>query len=103
MAKERRGYSREFKIQAVKAAGSGEKSVTQVARELGISPEQLHRWRREYEAVNGAVRPEDVFPGNGKMTAIEAENARLRRENEVLRQERDILKKAAAFFAKESN
>lgn len=101
--KARQGYTREFKIQAVKAAGAGDKSVAQVARELGISAEQLHRWRREYELAAGATRPEDVFRGNGKMTAENEEIARLRRENERLREERDILKKAAAFFAKESH
>lgn len=104
MAKQqRRGYSREFKIEAVKAATRGDKSVTQVARELGVSAEQIHRWRREYEAAAGTVRPEDVFRGNGKMTAENAELVRLRREVDELREERDILKKAAQFSAKESH
>jgi transposase-like protein len=37
-----------------------------------------------------------------RLSRLERENERLRRENELLRMDREILKKAAAFFAKES-
>ena len=55
MAKqERRGFSREFKIEAVKAAAAGDKPITQLARELGIRASQIHRWRRQIEARHDA-------------------------------------------------
>ena len=102
MAKEeRRGFSREFKIEAVRAADAGDKPITQVARELGIRPDQIYRWRRQLEARAGAPVT-DVFPGNGKLSSEDEEIRRLRREVAQLREERDILKKATAFFAKES-
>ncbi len=101
MAKqERRGFSREFKLEAVRAATAGDKRVTDVARELGVNAEQIHRWRRLFEQ-----RPElsasDMFPGNGKLTSQDEELRRLRQELAKVREERDILKKATAFFAKQ--
>ncbi len=102
MAKqERRGFSREFKIEAVRAASAGDKAITQVARELGIRPDQIHRWRRQLAERAGAPAAE-VFPGKGKLSSEDEEMRRMRREIAQLREERDILKKATAFFAKES-
>ena len=64
---------------------------------LGIHPNVLYRWRKEFLEDN-----EESFPGQGKMKASDEEVARLRREVAMLREDREILKKAAAFFAKES-
>jgi len=68
-----------------------------VARELGIHPNVLYRWRKEY--LNDRV---ESFPGQGKMKASDEEVARLRREVAQLREERELLKKALVFFSKES-
>ncbi len=96
MAEIRRQFSREYKLEAVRLITEGRRTPGEVARELGIRPDMLRRWKREAETL-----PAAVFPGHGNAVGAEEELRRLRRENEVLRQEREILKKATAFFAKE--
>jgi len=101
MAEPKRKFTREFKIEAVRLAASGEKPLAQVARELGILPNLLRNWRRQVAGHEGQAAA-DVFPGNGCLPSQEDELRRLRREVESLRQERDFLKKTAQYFAKES-
>jgi len=102
--RERRVFSAEFKMEAVRLMRERQKlgvSLSQIGRELGVGPDLLRRWAERLEQRAGRP-PRDVFPGNGKLPEAEEELRRLRRENAVLRQERDFLKHAAAFFAKES-
>jgi len=100
MAKEqRRKYSREFKEEAVKLVTEQGYKVSEAARNLGIHANVLGRWKREMEKQKAAAGNSS---GNGGTQVLEAELMQLRRENERLRMEREILKKAAAFFAKES-
>jgi transposase len=97
MVQERRKYDPEFKREAVRLAEESEKSVAQVARDLGIHRNVLYRWRKEL--IEGA---QEAFPGQGKFKASDEEMRRLKRDLEIARQERDILKKALVFFAEES-
>lgn len=90
-----RKFTREFKERAVQLTLEENKTVRQVAAELGISEKMLYRWRSEH-ARDG----QDAFRGNGRLTSSDSELARLRRENAELKMERDILKKATAWFAK---
>ena len=94
MKKERRQYSREFKLEAIRLWQSTEKSAREVEDDLGITRGRLYRWKRELEAQG-----EDSFPGHGRMPAADEELRRLRRELEIIKQERDILKKAVAIFS----
>lgn len=96
MVRHRRSYTREFKLEAVRLAHESEKSVSQIARELGIHPTILGRWIKQFE-----VDPEQAFPGKGHLKDHDEEVRRLRRELERVTQERDILKKAVAIFSKE--
>lgn len=98
MVKKRRRYAKEFKLEAVQLARESEKTVAEVARDLGVLPSLLHRWIQQLEVRDA----EEAFPGNGKVAEPEEEVRRLRRELERVKQERDFLKKAAAFFARES-
>jgi transposase len=93
----RRKYTKEFKMEAVRLAEEGDVSVEEVARELGIHPNTLYKWRRQYLADG-----EEAFPGHGKLKASDDEVRQLRRELARVREERDILKKALAFFSRES-
>lgn len=98
MKRTRRKFTREFKQEAVRLVTEQGYSVKEAAENLGIGENMLRRWKNELEA-NGKV----AFPGNGNLISPEEELRRLREENKRLRMEREILKKAAAFFAKESN
>lgn len=98
MAKQRRNFTREFKVEAVRRITAEKKSLPEVARELGLGESLLRGWE-----VALAAEGEQAFPGKGNPTAAEEELHRLRAENHRLRMERDILKKATAFFARESS
>jgi len=89
----RRKYDRQFKIDAVQLWESSGKSMAEVARELGIAPNRLYRWKDEF-----AMEAENAFPGNGR--SRDEEMARLRKEYAEVKMERDILKKALAIFSK---
>jgi transposase len=97
MAKQRRTYTREFKIEAVKLVTEKGQSVAEAARSLGIGETLLRSWK---DAL--AKAPEQPFPGQGNRSALDDEMHRLKTENKRLQAERDILKKALAFFAKEA-
>ncbi len=92
--KEQRVFTQEFKREGVQLAETSGKSMTQIARDLGISDSALHAWRKQF-----AVHGNQAFPGKGHQTELEEENRRLRRENDILKQEREVLKKAVRIFA----
>ena len=81
---QRRKFSREFKLEAVRLVRERGVSVAQACRDLDVHENVLRRWVKELGAD-----PKQAFPG-------------LRREVTKLKAERDILKKAAAYFARES-
>lgn len=80
-------YSREFKIEALRLANTGDKPATQVARELGIRVNQLHKWKQQPEAEEARGMPAK------RGRPVDSELDRLRRENTRLREENDLLKK----------
>lgn len=92
--KARRSFSKEFKLSAIEPALNGDKSLNQVAKELGIRPNILRRWKAEYENLGG-----NAFPGSGNLPLDAAEAARLKREHRRLTIENEILKKALAIFS----
>ena len=96
MTKTRQKYEREFKQKAVELSYA-RGNAKEIAKELGILPELLYRWRREYQQYD-----KNSFPGRGKpkMTDLERENARLQRELRDAKMERDILKKAVSIFSR---
>jgi transposase len=88
-------YPPEFRAEAIRLARAPGHSVRQVARDLGIANESLPRWIIEADIERGDAP---------RLTTDErAEQTMLRRENRTLRIEREILKKAAAFFARETD
>jgi len=95
--KERRTFTREFKLEAVRLSMEEGRSGAEVARELGIHRNLLYKWRKEF-----LEDEEESFPGRGNLKASEAELQRLRREVARLREDQEILKKALVFFSKES-
>jgi transposase len=100
MAKARRTFSREFKIEAVKLVTEKGLSIAEAARSLGLHENQLRTWKKALEEESNGEQP--AFPGHGNRPALEDEIHRLRTENKRLIMERDILKKATALFAREA-
>src|SRR6202043_865597 len=94
---ERRRFTREFKLEAVRLIRDRGVSYAQASQDLKVHATQLRNWVKVF-----ADDPEEAFPGNGRMKPEQLEIARLKREVAKLKAERDILKKAAAYFAKES-
>jgi len=94
--KTRRQYTEDFKQEAVRLVRESARPVAQVARDLGIPENLLYRWRAQHRQAEsqGTTRAGQ---------RIEAEELmRLKRELTRVTQERDFLRRAAAFFAKES-
>jgi len=73
--KDRKHYSREFKLEAVKLCEESGKPLASIARELDISVHQLRNWR-----FITKQKGENAFPGNGRKTTSD-ELSRLRKEN----------------------
>lgn len=90
-------YSNEFKAEAVKLVTEQGYRQTEAAKRLGINAKNLSRWVKERVTVG--LLPKSRL----RLTAEQEELQHLRKEVKRLKMERDILKKAAAFFANESN
>lgn len=91
-----RQFSKQFKMDAVELTAKGEKSIKEIAEDLGLRPALLYRWRQKYFTAK-----EDAFPGTGNAKDAETERIRqLERELRLVSEERDILKKACAVFMK---
>jgi transposase len=88
-----RRYSEEFKRDAVALVRSSGKTVTEVAREIGVSAEGLRNWVKQDQVDRGQGAPVEL-------TTAEREELRQPREQaETI----EVLRKAAVFFAKESD
>lgn len=98
MSKERRNNSKEFKLEAIQLYENGERSVSEVERELGITKGLLWKWRA---SLAKSPKEEETFPGNGRMADPEARIRQLERENHQLRQDKEILKKVLEMFSKD--
>ncbi len=96
MAKrKRRKFTTEFKAEVVALCRAGDRSIAQVAKDLGLTETAVREWVKQASLDEGRR-------ADGLTSAEKQELTELRREVRVLREERDILKKATAFFAKQS-
>lgn len=88
-------YPDEFRREAVKLLRRGDRTVPELARDLGVSEQSLRNWSRQLDVDEGKR--------DGLSSEERDELRRLRKEVRTLTEEREILKKAAAFFASESD
>ena len=88
-------YSPEFKDEAVRQVTERGHSVQEVAARLGVSSHSLYKWVKAVRPSKGEQRGDELLDAKKEILKLRAE---LRRVQE----ERDILKKAAAYFARES-
>ena len=92
----RRKFASEYKAEVVRLVRDGGKTIGEVSRDLDLTESAVRHWVTQAGIDGGGG-------GTGVLTTAErAELVALRREARQLRMEREILKKAAAFFAKES-
>ncbi len=95
MPRTRPPYPEEFRRQMVELVRAG-RTPEELAREFEPSAQTIRNWAAQLDRDEGRRT-------DGLTTEERGELRRLRRENKQLRLEREILKKAAAWFARESN
>ena len=87
-------YPEEFRIAAIRQITEGGYAVSDVARRLDVTTHSLYSWLKKYGPESATYQAK---------TAEQAELSRLRKELKRVTEERDLLKKAAAYFAKQSD
>ncbi len=92
----RRKYSPEFKQGAVDLLRQSSVSTAQVARELGVEPNTLARWKKEAEQSGTRAFKGTGYPRDEELASLKRELARVKKE-------RDFLREAATFFARGSS
>ena len=95
MPKTHHPYTPEYRRRLVELARSG-RTPESLAKQFEPSAQAIRNWVRQADLDEGRR-------ADGLTTEEREELSRLRRENKVLREEREILKKAAAWFAKETD
>ena|SRR5438105_10744532 len=88
----RRNYDASFKEDVLKMIASG-RSISDIAKALGISASLIHRWNQFPQGANSLKSPDS-------QSSLSAENDRLKAELRRTEQERDILKKALGIFSR---
>ena len=98
MSKKHQSYTTEFKAEAIKLIETNNGNVSETARQLGISMQTLSNWLNK--AKSGRLTGTAQY--NAELNNILEENKKLKQQLKIAEMEKEFLKKAAAYFAKES-
>ena len=90
-------YTEEFRKEAVKRSDQPGVTQAQVAKELGVSAQQIANWKRQFNRLSD--KQFNSVDGVDYSKKESEELRKLRRENKRLQEEMEFLKKAAAYFA----
>ena len=96
--KRNQAYTEEFRKEAIKRAAQPGVTQAQVAKELGISAQQIANWKRQFSRLSD--KQFNSVDGVDYSKKESEELRRLRRENKRLEEEMAFLKKVSAYFAK---
>ena len=96
MPRTRPPYPPEFRVETVPLLRSGAATIRQVSEDVGVSQQTLRNWLRQADLDDGRRN-------DGLTSSEQEELGRLRRRVRVLEQEREILRRAAVFFARETD
>ena len=94
--KKRGWYSNEYKQEVLRLAEEGDRTTTDLERELGLSAGLIRKWQQRYR-----VNEENSELERSEASEAAAEIRRLKRELAIAREERDILKKAIQVFTQD--
>jgi transposase len=107
--RQQRRYSEEFKAEALALMDRDDRSFRTLSEDLGVNHETLRYWYKQREMAKKTKGAKPRLPpapaqetAEQRIARLERENKRLLKQVEQLEMDREILKKAAAFFAKES-
>lgn len=87
-------YDNEFKNNAITLCLKSDRTINEIASELGIPKDTLGGWVAKHK-----THGDQAFPGKGNLRPEDAEIAKLKKELAIAREERDILKKALGIFS----
>ena len=93
-------FPAEFRRDVIAVARKGEASISQIARDFGISESCLQRWLKIADRDDGLAPPAAGARASGQ-SEESAELRELRRRNKLLEQENEILRRATAYFARD--
>ncbi|MBN0986694.1 transposase [Amphritea pacifica] len=96
--KKTQAYTEEFRREAVKRSEQPGVTQAQVAKELGLSSQQIANWKRQFTRLS--EKQFNSMDGVDYSKKESEELRRLRRENKRLQEEMEFLKKVSAYFAK---
>lgn len=91
--KSKKRHQRDFKLGAASLVVDGGRKPSEVAKEVGVSPQTIASWVRSYKEHKG-----ESFPGSGKLPASEQALREVQEENRKLKMQVEFLKKTMFYF-----
>lgn len=95
--KKTQAYSEDFRREAIRRSQLEGNTTASVAKELGISPQQIYSWRRQFNRLSD--KQFNSMDGVDYSKKESEELRKLKRKNAEMEKEIEFLKKAAAYFA----